>query len=204
MDSTEVKPDKMKVPELQPHHSRLGNRFTRWFGRSMLGLLGWNITGEFPADKKCVICIAPHTSNWDFFIGMFTLLALDVKLNWGGKHQIFIWPIKPLLLGLGGIAINRNQAGGFVGQIVNEFDKSESMVFALAPEGTRNYVPKWKNGFLRIAQEANVPVYLVSWDYGNKEMHFGHGIKVNNLDESMNFVREYYQKVVAKYPDQTN
>lgn len=199
-----MKSRKIKVPELQTHHNRLGNRFTRWFGRNMLRLLGWNISGEFPADKKCVICVAPHTSNWDFFIAIFAVLAMDIKLNWGGKHQIFIWPIKSLLIGLGGMPINRKQAGGFVGQIVNELDQSESMVFALAPEGTRHHVPKWKNGFLRIANEAQVSVYLVHLDYNKKEMGFGPYIKVNDLDESMKFVRGYYQNIAAKYPEKTN
>lgn len=195
---------KNTIPELQTHHSRLGNRLTRWFGRSMLGLLGWQVKGEFPADKKCVICVAPHTSNWDFFIAIFAVLAMDIKLVWGAKHQIFIWPIKSLLGGLGGMPINRKQAGGVVGQIVNEFKQSESMVFALAPEGTRHHVPKWKNGFLRIAKEAQVPVYLVHLDYKKKEMGFGPSIVVDDLDASMEYVRNYYRAIPAKHPDKTS
>ncbi|MBU2916398.1 1-acyl-sn-glycerol-3-phosphate acyltransferase, partial [Psychrosphaera sp. F3M07] len=164
----------------------------------------WQIKGEFPADKKCVICVAPHTSNWDFFIAIFAVLAMDIKLVWGAKHQIFIWPIKSLLGGLGGMPINRKQAGGVVGQIVNEFKQSESMVFALAPEGTRHHVPKWKNGFLRIAKEAQVPVYLVHLDYKKKEMGFGPSIVVDDLDASMEYVRNYYRAIPAKHPDKTS
>ena len=195
---------KIKIPKLQTHHSRLGNRFTRWFGRNMLRLLGWKITGEFPADRKCVICVAPHTTNWDFFIGLFSVFAMDVKLSWCAKHQIFFWPIKSLFVKWGGMPINRKKAGGLVGQIVENFNNVDSMQLALAPEGTREHIPKWKNGFLRIAKEANIPVYLVSLDYARKEMIFGHSIEVNDLDESMALVREHYKNVTAKYPEKTN
>jgi len=195
---------RMRIPELQAHHARLGNRFTRWFGRSMLGILGWKITGEFPADKKCVICVAPHTTNWDFFISLFSVFAMDIKVRWGAKHQIFFWPIKSVFIRLGGMPINRTKSGGLVGQITDEFNRSDSMQLALAPEGTRKYVEKWKYGFLRIAKEANVPVYLVSLDYERKEMIFGHSINVNDLDESMALVREHYKCVKAKYPNKTN
>lgn len=194
----------MHIPEIQPYHPKLGNAFTRWLGKQLLELIGWKIKGEFPKEKKCVICVAPHTSNWDFFIAIFAVLAMGLKASWIGKHQIFVWPFKLLLLKLGGTPVNRASPKGVVGQIVEEFEKRDSMIFGLAPEGTRNYVKKWKTGFLRIAKEAQVPVYLAYLDFEKKEFGFGLKVEVSDINQTMVKIHQFYNEIPAKYPEKTN
>ena len=40
----------------------------------------------------------------------------------------------------------------------------------ITPEGTRKKVEQYKTGFLRVAELAEVPVMLVSWDYPSKRI----------------------------------
>lgn len=195
----------MNTPKLQPYHPQLGNRITQLFGSLMLRLLGWKLEGEFPKDKKMVICLAPHTSNWDFFIAIFAVLKMKLKANWMGKKQIFVWPVKTLLKNMGGIPVDRSAPGGLVQQVVDEFSHSDSMVFALAPEGTRTRVEKWKNGFLRIAQQANVPVYLGYFDFERKVFGFSEvKFEVKDIVQTMEKIREFYKNIPAKHPENTN
>lgn len=195
----------MTYPKLAPHHPRLGNALTSVIGKTLLKLIGWRLEGPFPQDKKFVISLAPHTSNWDFFIAIFSVLALKMKANWMAKHQIFVWPIKGLLIKMGGIPVNRKAPGGLVQQVVDEIEQSESMIFALAPEGTRTKVDNWKNGFLRIAKQANVPVYMGYFDAERKVFGFSkYSIKVDDIDEAMAHIRAYYKKIPAIHPENTD
>lgn len=195
----------MTFPNPAPHHPKLGNRFTKALGKSLLTLIGWRLEGPFPQDKKMVVCLAPHTSNWDFFIAIFAVLAMQLKANWMGKHQIFVWPIRTLLLKLGGIPVNRKAPGGLVKQVVDQLDHSESMIFALAPEGTRTKVEHWKNGFLRIAKQANVPVYMGYFDFERKVFGFHPTpVMVDDIDECMHKIRQFYRTIPAKHPHNTN
>lgn len=194
----------MHIPQLQSHHPRLGNAFTQWLGRTLLYIIGWRLEGHFPKDKKFVACVAPHTSNWDFFIAIFAVLAMGLKASWIGKHQIFVWPIKGLLCGLGGSPVNRDNPKGVIEQVVDLFHERDSMVFGIAPEGTRRYVEKWKTGFLRIAMQAQVPVYMVYLDFDRKVFGFGPKVEVNNIEQDMQQILDFYKTIPAKYPESTN
>ena len=195
----------MTHPIKQDFHPHLGNKLTKSIGTLCLKVLGWKLEGQFPNEKKMVFCLAPHTSNWDFFIAIFAVLQLQLRASWMGKKQIFVWPVKSLLLKLGGIPVDRAAPGGLVQQIVDEFERSESMIFALAPEGTRKKVENWKSGFLRIAKQANVPVYMIYFNFEDKVFGFHpERIDVTNINESMDKIRQFYKSVPAKYPENTN
>ena len=49
-----------------------------------------------------------------------------------------------------------------------EIDKIQ--ILAIAPEGTRKKVKKWKTGFYYIALKANLPILMVSFDYEKKQV----------------------------------
>ncbi|MDN3653181.1 lysophospholipid acyltransferase family protein [Thalassotalea ponticola] len=158
-----------EVPAQVPRqHSHLGQRFGLW----LFELIGWRFVGEFPAQQKMIMAVAPHTSNWDFIIGVIAKLALDVKLHFLGKHTIFVWPLKPILLSLGGIAVDRRSAHGVVGQMVDQFNQHEQLILALSPEGTRSKVEHWRTGFLQIARQANVPVFPIQFNFKKKQIEF--------------------------------
>lgn len=153
------------VPSAAP---RMGTSFTRWIGYKLLCLLGWKIEGELPNEKKMVIALAPHTSNWDFILAVSTILSLGLKISFLMKKEAFIWPLTYFHKSVGAIPTDRQAASGIVDQVVSWFHTHERVWVAIAPEGTRKKVPNWKTGFIRIAHAAQVPVLLATMDYPSK------------------------------------
>lgn len=186
------------VPDCIP---RSRGKFSAWLGKSILRLLGWKITGEIPAQRKMILAVAPHTSNWDFILGVAAMLMLNLKVKFMGKDAIFVWPIKGLLIKLGGIAIDRSSRHGIVGQMVQEFKQQDQMILGLAPEGTRSKITEWKTGFLHIAHQADVPVVPVSLDYSRKEICF-HSASIisDDIPSELQRIKAVYRGACAKNP----
>ena len=157
-------PPRYPVP-LDGLHARRG-WLVRTLGRAYLRLFGWRIEGSFPTEPKHVTIVAPHTSNWDFTLGIAFMLATELKVSWLGKHAIFRWPVRGLLRSLGGIPVDRSAAHGVVGESRAAFEASQSLMLALAPEGTRKGPSRWRSGFHAIAMGAGVPIFPVAFDYG--------------------------------------
>jgi len=161
------------LPALGSEIPRRDSRLLRAFGRSALGLLGWRVEGEIPNLPKFVIAVAPHTSNWDFVVGMATMFAMDLRLSFIGKHTLFVGPFGAVLRWMGGIPVDRSNPHGMVEDSVRAFANVDRRILAIAPQGTRKPVSHFKSGFLRIAHGARVPVLLATLDYGSKTVRFG-------------------------------
>lgn len=160
------------VPVTPDAWPKLGNAFTRWLGRTGLKLMGWRCVGSLPETGRLVVVGGPHTSNWDFVVAMFSIMALGVKVSWLAKDSIFRWPVKGLWLKLGGIAVDRNSATGMVGQAIDSFAQHAAQIVCMMPEGTRSKVDKWRTGFLHIARGAQVPIFMVGMDFPSKTVNF--------------------------------
>ena len=146
----------------------------RALGRLVLAIARWGFEGEVPNLSKGVIIVAPHTSNWDFVIGVAAMLALDLELRFLGKHTLFDGPLAPIMRGLGGIPVDRAHPGrGIVEGLAARFQTEEKLLLALSPEGTRSSVDRWKSGFHRIARAAGVPIMAIALDYGPRRVRFG-------------------------------
>ncbi|GLH68200.1 lysophospholipid acyltransferase family protein [Geothrix edaphica] len=137
----------------------------RAIGRVYLRLAGWRIEGTFPAEPKFVTIVAPHTSNWDFALGVAVVFALELRVSWLGKHSLFQTPLRRFFFWLGGIPVDRRAAHGVVDACVKAFEGAPARLLALAPEGTRKGVSQWKSGFYRIAIAADVPIWPVGFDF---------------------------------------
>lgn len=137
----------------------------RVLGRVYLRLGGWRLEGAFPVEPKFVAIVAPHTSNWDFVVGVAVVFALELRVSWLGKHSLFRPPLKRFFLWLGGIPVDRRASHGVVDACVKAFEGGPARLLALAPEGTRKGVSQWKSGFYRIATAAEVPIFPVGFDY---------------------------------------
>jgi 1-acyl-sn-glycerol-3-phosphate acyltransferase len=191
----------IKRPTLLANVPTNNSKFVPWFAFKILRLLNWNIVGELPNSPKFILVVAPHTSNWDFFYGLLVKFSLDLKVNFLGKDSIFIWPLSLCLRSAGGIAINRRSANGVVGQLVTEFANKQQLVLAMAPEGTRSKVSKWKTGFLHIAKAAKVKVIPVQMDFANKQVVFlpARAI-VNDIEQELIALQGLFHKDCAKKP----
>jgi 1-acyl-sn-glycerol-3-phosphate acyltransferase len=161
------------VPALGGEVPRRGSRAVVLLGRLMLRAIGWRIEGEIPNLRKFVIAVAPHTSNWDFIVGMAAMFALDLRLSFIGKHTLFGGPLAPFLRWMGGIPVDRSSPHGVVGDSVRAFESVERRVLAIAPQGTRKPVPRFKSGFLHIARGARVPILLAGLDYATRTVRLG-------------------------------
>jgi 1-acyl-sn-glycerol-3-phosphate acyltransferase len=161
------------LPPLGEALPRRGSALLRATGRGVLRLLGWRVEGEIPGLPKLVIAVAPHTSNWDFVIGVAAMFALDLRLSFLGKHTLFRGPFGAVFRWMGGIPVDRSSPQGVVAQSVRAFATCERRVLAIAPQGTRKGSGRFRTGFLHIARGAGVPVLLVALDYGARRVRLG-------------------------------
>ena len=169
--------------------------------RQIMLRCGWQISGELPQHPKFILAVAPHTSNWDFFVGIAAMFTLNLKVSFLAKGSIFRWPIKSLLNSIGGIGVDRNHSHGVVGQIVNEFESNEQFILGIAPEGTRSKTVEWRTGFLHIAKQANVPVVPVSFDFAKKEVRFHPAVKITgDIAQELIEFKQVFSGVCAKKP----
>jgi 1-acyl-sn-glycerol-3-phosphate acyltransferase len=153
------------VIELGPRVPRWGNAVVAGICNAILRLLGWRLDMHLPDLPKFIIIAVPHTSNWDFVVGICTILLMRVRIRWWVKHTVYRWPWRHFVDWSGGIPIERAAAGGVVEQTVAAFAREQTLVLALTPEGTRSRVPQWKRGFYYVAVKAQVPIVLAYFDY---------------------------------------
>ena len=169
------------------------SRFTRWMARSVLQACGWRVVGAFPDAPRAVLVGAPHSSNWDGFWGLMVKVALGVDVRIFAKHQLFWWPLGPLLRRLGVIEVNRSATGGFVDQIIDRFGREERLWIGIAPEGTRKRVERWKTGFWKIAKGAGVPVVPAYFHYPDRIIGIGEPFMLSDdMEADMARIRAWY------------
>ena len=170
------------VLALPPNAPRMPrNRFIEWLGRSILRTFGWRMVGSFPDIPKAVVIAAPHSSNWDGLLGFGAKFGMGVKLSILGKDALIRIPLLGSLLRWQGvIPVDRSAAHGVVGQAAEAIRDAERMWYAIAPEGTRKWVERWKPGFWHIARNAGVPVIPAYFDYANKVIGIGPPIELSD------------------------
>ncbi len=178
---------------------RRGSRAARALGRLVLRALGWSVEGEVPDLPRFVIAVAPHTSNWDFVVGAATMFALDLRLSFIGKHTLFRWPLDGVLRWMGGIPVDRSAPHGLVADAVKAFAAVDQRILAIAPEGTRSQVSRFKSGFLHIARGANVPVVLASLDWASRCVRLGPMfLPAADVDAELARVESFFAKVKGR------
>lgn len=177
------------------------SKFSAW----ILKLWGWKITGQYPYDvPKLVLAVGPHTSNWDFPVGVLVNSAGKMRANYVGKHTLFRWPFGAFFRWLGGIPVDRTQKGNFVAATVEAFHQNERMHLVISPEGTRKKVAKFRTGFYHIARQAGVPIALCIFHWPQKEVFFDPVLFYPTDDEERDlaFVWDYFKGVPGKNPAQ--
>jgi 1-acyl-sn-glycerol-3-phosphate acyltransferase len=153
-----------RVPALPPSLPRRGNAFSRALGLAGLALCRWRIEGAFPDRAKLVVIVAPHTSNWDFIVGISAVFALGLRARFLGKHTLFRAPLGWLMRWFGGVPVVREAPQGLVPQAVEAIEKSASIFLAITPAGTRSSTRPWRSGFYHIAHAARVPILPIAFD----------------------------------------
>lgn len=134
----------------------------------LLRLFGWTIQGTAPSLAKYVMIVVPHTSNYDFFLGLAARAALGLKANYLGKEILFRPPWGWIFRKLGGYPVQRDRSRNQVDQVASLIRSQNRFVLAVAPEGTRKRAYKWRTGFYWIARRCRIPIVMVSFDYGKR------------------------------------
>lgn len=167
-------------------------------------LMRWKIKGDFPDLKKYVIIVAPHTSWVDFPVAVFIKYIKDLKVNYIGKASLFKPPFGFIFRRLGGEPVDRTKSHNKVQSVVDIFNNKDEFVFALAPEGTRKKVSKFKSGFYHIAKGANVPIVMVTLDFARKQTEISEPFNLtDNQEADMNHFYTYFDGIVGKNPKLT-
>jgi 1-acyl-sn-glycerol-3-phosphate acyltransferase len=154
-----------KMPALPPSAPQMGTPVWRFLARLLVACTPWRIDGALPDVPKLVMIGAPHSSNWDGVFGLCSAVAIGFKPAWMGKQSLFKGLLGRICTALGGVAIDRNNPTGVVGQMITEFQTHERLWLTLAPEGTRKVVPKWRSGFYHVAVAAGVPILPLAFDF---------------------------------------
>lgn len=167
----------------------------------LLKRMGWRFVVNTPPVKKCVICVAPHTSNWDFPIGELCIHSVGLKAGFLMKDAWFFFPMGVLMRALGGVPVARGKGkiNHVTRNMAHEFSRHETLALAVTPEGTRSRNPQWHKGFLHIAQEAGVPIVLAYIDYATRTAALERVFQpTGDTDADMIAVKEFYRNCGAR------
>ena len=170
----------------------------------ILWSLGWKITGHYPSElAKVVVAVAPHTSTWDFPLGVLVNSAGRFNANYLGKHTLFQGPFGFLFRWWGGIPVERSKNHNFVAATVEAFQREPRLHLVIAPEGTRKKVEKLKTGFYHIARLAGVPICLCKFDFAHREVFFDpeYFYPTNDETADLAYIWNYFKAVKGANPE---
>lgn len=164
--------------------------------------MGWKADVDQPIPDKCILCVAPHTSNWDFFIGKVYYTALGRTSNFLMKKEWFFWPLGPLFRRMGGIPVERSRHTSMTDQLAQRAMESSHFSLAVTPEGTRSRNPQWKRGFYYIALKAQLPILLYGLDFGTKTIVCKRTlVPSGDVDADMRVIADYFSHFKGKHPE---
>ena len=175
----------------------------KYISRIILKLVGWKYIQTTPKLNKSVVCVAPHTSNWDFVYAKLGYMATGNKDSYFlMKKSWFFFPMGIFFKSMGGIPVDRKTSTSLTDKIAKEFSENDNFHFGIAPEGTRKPVKKWKKGFYHIALKADVPIQLAFLDYAKKECGITEVFyPTGNEEADLKEIRRFYNDKNAKFPN---
>ena len=166
-------------------------------------VLGWKSVVDVPDFDKCIISVAPHTSNLDLFIGKLFITSAGRKSGFVMKKEWFVGPLDYIFRNwMGGIPVNRGKGTALITELVEIAKSSETFRLALTPEGTRKANPKWHLGFYVIASQAQLPIVLMGIDYKKKEVRMTKYIMPSkDRKADLREIYAYYEGYQGRHPE---
>ncbi len=169
----------------------------------ILSLLGWKVVIEaIPTPKKFVLIAVPHTSSWDFPLGLLVRSVMRMDIKYVGKDSLFRGLFGVIFKWLGGIPVDRSKRNNFVDAVVDMFEDREEFKICIAPEGTRKPVSQLKTGFYHIAKGANIPILLCKFDYEHRTVTVSEPFyPTDNMEADFDYIYNYFRGVKGKIPE---
>jgi 1-acyl-sn-glycerol-3-phosphate acyltransferase len=167
-------------------------------------LLGWKAVSGIMPDKKAIIIGVPHTSAWDFVISWLYYTSLGGVANIVVKKEFFFWPASYFLKKMGALPVDRSKGVSLVKQVIDEFNRRDTLHLAITPEGTRKLTKRWKAGFHAIAKATGATVYLGFFDWGRKEIGWYEILELtDDAQADIRRMKKYYRDlgIVGKHPE---
>lgn len=165
-------------------------------------MLGWSADISVDHPDKYIICLAPHTSNWDFIIGHLYSGANGIKSNFLMKKEWFFWPLGPIFKRVGGIPVWRSKHNSMTENLAQAAKDAKEFHLCITPEGTRSANPDWKKGFYYIALNAQIPILLYGLDYKRKLIECTKSIIPNgDIENQMREIKIYFKDFKGKKPE---
>lgn len=176
------------------------------FAVRALALIGWRVNFKPLPGPRGVIIVYPHTSNWDFIIGLLAKWAIGVPLRWLGKEALFKGVcgtlLGPFFRATGGEPIERGASTGAIERIASRMQAADFYWLALAPEGTRKYRDHWRSGFYHIALTAGVPLGVATIDYRTRQVRLVEYVTLSgDLDADLSCIQQAYQSTRGCIPE---
>jgi len=181
---------------------RRGNLISTAVARLMMLATGWRFEGTLPNLKQFVLIVAPHTSNWDFLVGIMAMFALDVRAAFLGKDTLFKAPLGFVLRWMGGVPVDRQSPHNVVEQTIGYLRNRDRMIVALSPEGTRKKSPRWRTGFYWVAVGAGVPIVPVALDFSRRR-YIIHPpqMTTGNAEQDIAHLQTFFRADQARKPE---
>lgn len=165
-------------------------------------ILKWRVENIIPEVNKCVIAVAPHTSNWDLIIGKLAYASIGRQANFLIKKEWFVFPLNYFFKSIGGIPIDRDKNTSMTTKLARAFENHPHLHLAITPEGTRQRVEEWKKGFYFIALKAQVPILLIGLNYKKKAAIFlDYFTPSGNFEEDIIKIKAYYKGLQGLHPE---
>jgi len=174
-------------------------KLCRWI---LYRLWGWKIDVTVDRPNKYILCLAPHTTNWDLLLGELYAHAEGFQCQFLMKKEWFFGPLGAFFRKIGGIPVWRSKHTSMTENLAAIAKDSKSFHLCITPEGTRSLNPNWKKGFYVIAQKAELPILLYGVDYEKRIIRCTRSIiPSGDIDKDMRDIKLYYKDFKGKYPE---
>lgn len=178
-----------------------------WVGsiaRCVLRAVGWKIHFQALPQSHGVIVVHPHTSNWDFVLGLLYKWSTGLSFHFWIKDNATRVPLLGhWIRAVGGVGINRKSAHGVVEDTIATMRQQASFWLAITPEGTRSRTNGWRTGFYHIWHNSACPLGLAYIDYGKKEIGvLDYVLSSGDIQADFDALARYYQGRTGYRPTQ--
>ena len=145
-------------------------------------------------EEKAIVLGVPHTSFKDFLVSYLFYTQFGKVAHIMIKKEFFVWPLGWILRTLGAVPVDRKSPTATVRSLIHLMEEVPEFHLAIAPEGTRKAVKRWKSGFHLIAKETGATVYLGYYDWGRKRISVGEPFELtDDVKADMQRMYDHYR-----------
>lgn len=180
---------------ISPSAPRMGNALTRAVGSALLRLFGWKVEGQLPDETKVILVGEPHTSNWDFILIMCAAQSVGFRMSYIMKKEAFFWPLGGFFKWMGGLPIERKKGQDSLSQIAAHIQATDRIFLAITPSGSRSANDKYKTGYLRLATNLDIPLFLIGLNAPSKSIILDQLVDAaDNINAQNKSIKDYMDR----------